>query len=52
MILKCQCKHKSQDTIHGLNHRVMNPLVKKSGESQKYRCSVCGIVRTGPEKGE
>ena len=52
MILKCKCKHESQDTLHGSGNRVMTPLVKKQGLAQQYRCTVCATVRLGPEKGE
>ena len=52
MILKCKCKHEYQDILHGLNYRVMNPLTKKQGEAQQYRCAVCTTVRFGSEKGK
>jgi len=47
MKLKCNCKHKDQDLIHGKNIRVHNSLTKQEKRPQEYRCTVCGVVRTG-----
>ncbi len=46
MILKCDCKHDSQDQIHGKGNRVMTPLKKVQGLPQMYRCTVCLKERT------
>ncbi len=39
---KCNCKHESQDSIHGKQMRVMNPTTKANGNKQVFRCTVCG----------
>jgi hypothetical protein len=40
-IKTCNCKHDSQDRIHGPNHRVHN----KCGKG--HRCTVCGNIKSG-----
>ena len=41
MILKCDCKHKDQDKLHGTGNRVHN-LCK---ENKYARCTVCGSTK-------
>jgi len=43
MILKCNCIHREQDSLHGFELRVHNET--KAGS---YRCTVCG--KTRPKK--
>ena len=42
MILPCNCTHKAQDELNGLQQRVHNRLK----DSDKFRCTVCGATRT------
>ena len=37
MIMKCSCKHKQQDKLHGKGNRVFNKTMKLN----TYRCTVC-----------
>ena len=37
MILRCDCKHEGQDSLHGKGNRVFNPISKPGF----YRCTVC-----------
>lgn len=46
-ILKCNCIHPDQDSLHGKQFRVHN--LTKGG---KYRCTVCGNLRDGLGKQE
>jgi len=42
-IKECNCKHESQDAIHGKQMRVHNQTkVKKTESATKDRCTVCG----------
>jgi len=43
-IKQCNCKHESQDKIHGKNMRVHNRYIKDGGG---YRCTVCGKDKPG-----
>lgn len=49
MILDCNCNHKYQDSKYGNGKRVFNQMggvgSTKSPE-RKYRCTVCGNIRT------
>ena len=38
-ILKCGCKHSSQDKLHGEGNRVFNQTKEQDGKV--WRCSVC-----------
>ena len=40
-IVRCNCKHESQDKIYGIQLRVHNQME----ESIKWRCTVCGTER-------
>lgn len=40
MIVRCICKHETQDRIHGTQNRVMNPTKDPS----KGRCLVCKLL--------
>lgn len=47
MIIKCTCKHEGQDRLHGVGNRVANPVkAKMSGETSRYRCTVCKTEHT------
>lgn len=41
MIINCNCKHESQDKLHGKGRRVFNKTRKTAGTTPIYRCSVC-----------
>lgn len=43
-IMRCECKHESQDELHGKQQRVHNPC-KKQGPGIGYRCTVCGNTK-------
>ena len=45
MIRKCTCEHKYQDEVYGKKNRIHNEMNPKE-VPQKYRCTVCGNVRT------
>jgi len=45
MIKRCSCVNYGQDRIHGNGMRVVNPLSKKPGSKQQYRCTVCGATK-------
>ena len=42
MLIKCDCKSEFQDKTYGVNTRVANQIVKKSGDKKFGRCTVCG----------
>jgi hypothetical protein len=44
MIKRCVCQHRFQDKRYGDKMRVKNPVAKKQGFPQEYRCTVCGKV--------
>ena len=44
-ILKCDCKHHSQDKLHGDGMRVHNPSTKCSVNESAFTCTVCGSVK-------
>lgn len=46
MIKLCKCKNNYQDKKHGAGNRVHNPLKKMEKMPQRYRCTVCGEVRS------
>lgn len=46
MIKQCKCKHNYQDKKYGPKQRVHNPLKKTEKMPQRWRCSVCGEVRS------
>lgn len=48
MILRCSCKHKDQDHLHGPGHRVHNPG-KASDGGVKWRCTVCEKEQASPK---
>jgi len=39
MIIKCECKHETQDRINGKQMRVFNKGIKG------FKCTVCGKVK-------
>ena len=41
MILKCICKHKMQDKLHGKNMRVHTPMKGTTTVGGGWRCTVC-----------
>lgn len=43
-ILKCNCKHESQDKIHGQGNRVHNPC--GGNKKGQFRCTVCKDQKT------
>lgn len=43
-IMACSCQHTSQDEIYGKGMRLWNQL----GDSDSYRCTVCGNSNKGP----
>ena len=45
MIKKCDCKHEFQDKEYGKGNRMHNPIIKKQGVPQQYRCTVCEKVK-------
>ena len=48
MKLKCEnpnCKHESQDKLHGPGVRVHNETKPKAGTAPIYRCTVCARER-------
>lgn len=45
MILECTCRHEFQDRMYGRQMRVHNRS-DKPGQTNKYRCTVCGNLRT------
>lgn len=49
MILRCQCRHKGQDKLHGRSLRAHNPMKCKPGQTQMWRCTVCVNERDGPD---
>lgn len=36
---------RQQDALYGKNMRVHNQTTQKSGDTKKYRCTVCSAVR-------
>lgn len=42
-IMVCGCKHEGQDQLYGPGLRLWNRL----GESDSYRCTVCGNTNKG-----
>jgi len=46
MIKDCKCEHEYQDKRYGKNKRVHNELAKEKNSVVKYRCTVCGEVKT------
>lgn len=42
-IMTCSCQHASQDELYGKGLRLWNRL----GESDSYRCTVCGNTNKG-----
>lgn len=42
-IMPCQCSHSSQDEMYGPGMRLWNRL----GDSDSYRCTVCGNTNKG-----
>jgi len=42
-ILRCTCKHKSQDRLHGKQRRVCNRM-RPMGGGIRFRCTVCGTI--------
>lgn len=42
-IMACSCQHPSQDELYGKGMRLWNRL----GESDSYRCTVCGNTNKG-----
>ena len=42
-IMVCGCKHEGQDQLYGPGLRLWNRL----GESDSYRCTVCGKTNKG-----
>ena len=42
-IMVCGCKHEGQDQLYGSGLRLWNRL----GESDSYRCTVCGNTNKG-----
>lgn len=42
-IITCSCQHSSQDELYGKGMRLWNRL----GESDSYRCTVCGNTSKG-----
>ena len=45
-ILTCTCVHEFQNKTYGKNKRVHNYAPKATGDSNGYRCTVCGEVHT------
>lgn len=43
MILKCDCKHKYQDSRYGPGRRVHNVCIKD--RVVRHRCTVCGAIK-------
>jgi hypothetical protein len=42
-IMTCSCQHAGQDELYGKGLRLWNRL----GESDSYRCTVCGNTNKG-----
>lgn len=42
MIAKCNCESKYQDARYGKDNRVFNKCAGRTGNENKYRCTVCG----------
>lgn len=42
-VLRCTCKHETQDSIYGFGMRVHTPVRKMASGS--WRCTVCGATR-------
>lgn len=42
MLIKCDCKSDFQDKVYGVNTRVANQTVSKSGDKKIGRCTICG----------
>lgn len=42
-IMLCSCQHESQDELYGKGMRLWNRL----GDSDSYRCTVCGNSNKG-----
>ena len=40
----CKIPHVFQDKVYGKNKRVVNPIKKKDGGQEAYRCTVCAEV--------
>lgn len=42
-IMPCSCQHQGQDEMYGSGMRLWNQL----GDSDSYRCTVCGNTNKG-----
>jgi hypothetical protein len=42
MVLKCECRHESQDKMYGYEMRYHNKTIKVN----EYRCTVCEKTHT------
>ena len=43
-VLRCECRHDSQDRIYGKGKRLHN-LLNNPKSDKRWRCTVCGSLR-------